>query len=124
MEKTWMPTTAGILNIIAGSSVLIGGVVVASLNIAMTSLVAHEVMQAMEFKFTDTLTTSVVTTVITVLAVALIVLGIVSLVGGIYALKRRAWGMALAGAIVAIIHSPYLGIPAVIFTALSKREFA
>jgi hypothetical protein len=122
MEKTWMPTTAGILNIVSGSSVLIGGVVIAGLDVAMTSLVSEEVMRALEFDVA--LTASVVTAVITVLAVVFIVLGIVSLIGGIYALKRRVWGMALAGAIVSIVHSPCLGIPSVIFVALSKKEFA
>jgi len=47
--------------------------------------------------------------------------GIVALVGGVFALKRRAWGMALAGAICSM--SFLLGIPALVFLAMSKDEF-
>jgi hypothetical protein len=59
-----------------------------------------------------------------------IVLGIVALIGGICALRRRLWGLALAGAICAVALRPYagdtplvLGILAVIFVSLGKKEF-
>jgi len=59
------------------------------------------------------------------LAAVLIVLGIVSLVGGIFAVQRRIWGVALAGAICALFPPPViiLGILAIVFVALGKREF-
>ncbi|MCJ7670387.1 MAG: hypothetical protein MUO61_07755 [Dehalococcoidia bacterium] len=57
MERTWMPTTAGILCIIAGAISVISGIVFAPL----------------------------------------IIVGIIAIVGGIYALRRRIWGLALAG---------------------------
>jgi hypothetical protein len=44
-------------------------------------------------------------------------------VGGIYALKRKVWGLALAGCICALIGPWILGIPAIIFVALGKNEF-
>ena len=50
------------------------------------------------------------------------VLGIVAIVGGISAIRRKRFGLALAGAICAIL-SGILGILAVIFVALRKREF-
>ena len=49
-----------------------------------------------------------------------------ALIGGIYALKRRKWGLALAGSIAAIFASmplPFLGIAATIFIVLSRKEF-
>jgi len=67
---------------------------------------------------------SFVTTFIVTLAAVLIVPGIVSLLGGIYALKRSVWGLALAGSISTFLSSTPLGIPAIVFTALSKKEFA
>jgi len=50
------------------------------------------------------------------------ILGIVAIVGGISAVRRKRFGLSLAGAICAL-PSVILGIPAVIFVALSKREF-
>jgi hypothetical protein len=54
----------------------------------------------------------------------LIILGIVAIVGGIYALLRKIWGLALAGSICALIGPWFiLGILAIIFVSLGKREF-
>jgi hypothetical protein len=51
-----------------------------------------------------------------------VVLGIVAVVGGISAIKRKWFGVSLAGAVGAVFTVP-LGILAVIFVALGKREF-
>ena len=50
------------------------------------------------------------------------VLGIVAIVGGISAIRRKWFGLSIAGAIGAL-PSVILGILAVIFIALGKREF-
>jgi len=50
------------------------------------------------------------------------ILGIVAIVGGISAIRRKRFGLSLAGAICAL-PSVILGIPAVILVALGKREF-
>jgi hypothetical protein len=50
------------------------------------------------------------------------VLGIVAVVGGISAIRRKRFGLSLAGAICAL-PSVFLGILAVIFVALGKKEF-
>jgi hypothetical protein len=52
-----------------------------------------------------------------------LIFGIVAIVGGVYALKRRIWGLALAGTICAIFAVWFLGIPALIFVILGKGEF-
>lgn len=51
-----------------------------------------------------------------------VVLGIMAVVGGISAIKRKWFSISLAGAIGALFTVP-LGILAVIFVALGKREF-
>ena len=51
-----------------------------------------------------------------------IMISIVAVAGGLCALKRRAWGLALAGSICSVFC--WLGIPAIIFIALSKQEFS
>jgi len=52
-----------------------------------------------------------------------IVLGIVAIVGGIYALKRQKWGLVLAGCICALFPWFILGLPVIIFVVLGKGEF-
>jgi len=51
-----------------------------------------------------------------------VVLGIMAVVGGISAIKRKWFSISLAGAIGALFTVP-LGILAVIFVVLGKREF-
>ena len=100
MGKTWMPTVAGILNTITGVFSLIGG-----LGLALTS---------------GMLTIPINTAI---LAALLIIIGILAIVGGIYAIIRRRWVAAIVGSIFASILLFPLGIPAIIFTALSKKQF-
>jgi hypothetical protein len=107
MEKTWKPTTAGILSIIAGVLNLIVGIALAATDVMLLGPIIG-------------------LPVLGPLAAVLIVLGIVSLVGGIFAVQRRIWGVALAGAICALFPPPViiLGILAIVFVALGKREFS
>ena len=57
------------------------------------------------------------------IAIPLIIIGIVAIVGGIYSLRRRIWGLALAGSICSLICVWFLGIPAIIFVVMGKSEF-
>jgi hypothetical protein len=79
MERTWKPTTAGILCIIGGVIGMVPGIAVAL--------------------FFGSMGTGWVTAV----GAPLIILVIVPIVGGIYALRRRRWGLALAGSICPLI---------------------
>jgi hypothetical protein len=51
----------------------------------------------------------------------LLAFGIVALVGGINALKRKRWGLALAGSILSL--PGVMAILAIIFVSLGKKEF-
>jgi hypothetical protein len=55
------------------------------------------------------------------LTIALI--GVLAIVGGAFALKRKHWGWALAGAIGGNLVFGLCGIPALIFVCLGKEEF-
>jgi hypothetical protein len=57
------------------------------------------------------------------LAVGAGVLAIVAIVGGISAIRRNRFGLSLAGAIC-VVPSGIMGILAVIFVVLGKREFS
>lgn len=52
-----------------------------------------------------------------------LILGIVALIGGIVAIQRRMWGLALAGAIIILFPFFIFGILSIIFVAISKKEF-
>ena len=49
--------------------------------------------------------------------------GVMAIVGGIYALKRKNWPVALIGAIAAALGMGVLGIAALVLTVLAKDEF-
>ncbi len=57
------------------------------------------------------------------IGVVLALLGILGIVGGTFALKRRYWGLALAGAIAGAITFFPTGVAAIIFTVLAQPEF-
>jgi len=50
--------------------------------------------------------------------------GILAIGGGICALTRKLWGLALFGSICSLICLWPLGLFAIIFTAVSKKEFS
>jgi hypothetical protein len=104
MERTWKPTTAGILSIIAGSIAVVAGLVAALLG----SFIGG---------FFDLPWTGAV-------GIPSLALGIIAIVGGTYALKRQVWGLALAGSICALVGPWFiLGLLAIIFVSLGKGEF-
>ena len=104
MEKTWKPTVAGILAIIAG----VLGVIIGVLFAAGVGVLGG--IFGMGW--------------LSIIFAPLIIFGIIAIVGGIYALQRRIWGLALAGSICALIGPWFLlGILAIIFVSLGKREF-
>ena len=103
MERTWKPTAAGILSIIAGAIGVIIGIVVAVVGVIGWFF-------AMPW--------------FSAIAAPIIVVGIIAIVGGIYALRREVWGLALVGSICALIGPWFvLGVLAIIFVSLGKGEF-
>lgn len=117
MEKTWKPVVAGILDIVAGT---LGGILsfMVILGILVFTLVSRSdwlgiPMEASEF----------IPIIIGVLAIPVLAISILSIIGGVFALNRRIWGLALTGSIAALFVSTVLGIPAIVFIVLSKNEF-
>jgi len=50
-------------------------------------------------------------------------IGALGIVGGVYAIKKKHWALALAGAIAGTVTFFPCGIPAIIFVSLGKEEF-
>jgi len=104
MERTWKATTAGIMTIIGG----IIGIVAGAAALGLTAVIGE--LTGL-FGFTG-------------IGGGFLALGIIALIGGIMMLKRKVWGFALAGAICAIFPIVPLGILAIIFVSMGRKEFA
>ena len=114
MEKTSKPTVAGILAIISG---------VLGLILAVSYFIGFGVTSgAFGIPGTGEIP-GFVPGIVLGMAIPTLVIAILALVGGIYAVQRKKWGWALAGSIAAILAFLPLGIPAVILAAQSKDEF-
>jgi hypothetical protein len=103
MEKTWKPTTAGILTIIGGIFGIVVGCAAAFVGGILSLIPGLQFMGA--------------------IGGGLLALGIIALIGGIVALRKRVWGLALVGAICAMFPIVPLGILAIIFVSMGKKEF-
>jgi hypothetical protein len=107
---TWMPVTAGILDLVIGVPGLIVGIIWAVVGGFLTFFIAG--LGAL-------------------LGAPMIILSIVAIVGGVFAIRKRAWGFALAASICAfivglvfvVVPGLLLGIPAIVFTILGKGKF-
>lgn len=115
MERTWKPIAAGILCIIAGVLILVIPSIVVALNIGELIRPSPEGGYGVIFFILFLAPVSIL----------LVIVGIFAIVGGIYALKRRRWGLALAGSICALIPGIALGgIGALFFSASSPVGLA
>jgi hypothetical protein len=106
--KTWKPTAAGVLSILVGAFIcqFQTGKAVHAHSLTWPLAIAVAVTDA---------------------------IGVLAILGGISALRRKVWGLALAGAICAVfpphfygrlIWTPVLGVVAVVLVVLSKSEFS
>ena len=117
MEKTVKPMIAGICSIVSG-----GLGILLSIGLFVGSSIVGSLMMgaAREARMVPGLLIG--------MGIPLLIVSIVAIVGGVYALKRRIWGLALAGGILAIFsfYPPIglgLGIAAIVLLVLSKGEF-
>ena len=122
VERTWKPITAGILNIVGGALRILGAIVL-FIGIMFFIPVAVSVGAGPVPDMPNLMIPGVISTILVIGLVFLLIVGILPIIGGIYALQRKKWGLALAGSIVAILGSSVMGILATIFVAMSKDEF-
>lgn len=134
-QRTWKPITAGVLDIILGGQCLIVGLGLFLIGVDCSCGGGYGASQVLVF--------------CSAIALPLFIVGALAIRGGLYALKRKRWGFALAGAIVALsslcslrlaiivvftacwispvdvffLFGLLLGIAAIVLTALSKNEF-
>ena len=111
VEKTWKPLVGGVLAIIGGVIGCIYGLVVAVLGGIIGGMLSPLGLAGLGG-------------IGIAVGVILLIVGIVAIVGGVKAMKRKSWGLALAGSICALFNPVgVLGILAIIFVAIGKSEF-
>jgi hypothetical protein len=117
----------GILSIIAGAfGVLIGAsyaLIIWIFNFVVTSIpqtIPQEPMTP-EFPFPFF---QIMGFIYGAIGLFIALVGVLAIVGGAFAIKKKYWGWALAGAIGGNLVFCLCGIPALIFVCLGKDEFA
>ena len=109
-EKSWRPVAGGILGIIAGyANILLGGVGLFKGFVGLKLLGLAAISSGVGYG----------------LGVALVALGIVSVIGGMFALARRAYPMSVIGSIASLFPSPaaIAGTLSVVFVGLGRDDF-
>ena len=117
----WMPFVGGVLSIVSGAIDLVASLFITlrffAINVSLYTLYNHYAI--------NTPTTTLI--IHGFFCTAMLVISIIPIVGGIFALRRKSWGWALAGAICATLSISIigiiLGIIAIVFIAMSKKEF-
>ena len=113
IKLTGRPKTAGILLIVTGSIGLLVTLILA--------LVLWVFSEGLAVGFGSPRNAPPL--IILVLGIIAVIPAVFAIIGGFNALKRRRWGLALAGSICACLYFNILGVPGLILLILSKNEF-
>lgn len=109
---------SGILDIVSGAIGMVGGVYFVILSQIFRSLQEIWKLDPLVIQQTEEIINRIIA-----VPFIMVFIGIICIIGGVYALQRRIWVFALAGGIASCIVFPVFGIPAVIITALAREEF-
>jgi len=121
-SKSGLLTAGGVLSIIGGAlEVIAGGIVVA---LMLSTVVRQELLPLLPTPLPPwgQYGMHFIPIVLTIVGILIVVLGVIGIAGGISALTRKSFGLSLAGAIC-VLPTIILGILAVIFISISKKEF-
>jgi hypothetical protein len=110
VEKTWKPVVGGVLivigalvGIVSGAILMWGGAMFLSIPMVGDAMGG----------------------ILATCGIILLIFGIIGLLGGIFAMMRRLWGLAILGGIFALISGYFiLGLIGLILVAISKKEFS
>ena len=111
MNKTWKSQVGGILAIIGGVIGLLG---------CMGLLIAITVLGTV---WQWGLLPVNVIGILWIILVPMFLCGVTAIIGGVCAVQRKNYGVALAGAITALFPGWIFGIGAIVFTAIGRGEF-
>ena len=108
-KKTQMPLVAGILSIVSGGLKVFG--LLGLLAFSFFSIAPPAIPGIGLF------------TLFLGALIPLIALVVLAIMGGIFAIQRKRFGLALTGAIAALLPFSILGLASIILLAISKEEF-
>jgi len=119
--QPWKSTVAGVLTLVIGAID-----VIAFLGCMITVIFFNNSPRFVNYIEDQIypMTTDLFNAMMVFAAVVFAVAAVLAILGGISALERKRWGLALAGAIVSII-GPWwpIGVTGTVFTALARDEF-
>lgn len=113
MDRSWIPTVAGVLDILAGGLALIG---------FLALVCAVFVVNNLPDADPDDFGLMIAETVLVSVSVVVLIVALLAVLGGVFALQRKRWGWALAGSIAAAFVCPPVGLPAIILTVLAEKD--
>ena len=103
----WMPVAGGILCIISGALGLLSRLALLLLSSLLALHISGPAFRILSIIFSFS-----------------VVFDILAIVGGVFALRRRNWGLSLAGAISTLLAGSWLfGSLSIVFISLSRKEF-
>jgi len=114
----WMPTAGGVLCIVAGVLGLVGNIFWLVFGGIFGSTIMRDLFPSSAWQGWGW-----PLIIIGIFSLFSILINIMAIVGGIFAIQRKHWGWALAGGICAVIASRIMGIVALVFIAISRKEF-
>jgi hypothetical protein len=115
MNRDWIPTVAGIFEIVAAVCALIGAASLLFAALVITSVP--------DIQNDPDVPVDLISGLLGAIAIFVLVGGVVALVGGIAGVRRQGWGRAVAGAIAAVFLMPPVGILALVMTIVGEKEF-
>ena len=121
-DRSRLLTAGGVLSIIGGVLELIGGGIVEGIGIKYIIGGPFWLIEVIPWVPGDVIVVSELPAIVIIVGILILALGAIGIAGGISALNRKSFGLSLAGAIC-ILPTVILGILAVIFVSVSKKEF-
>ncbi|MDH3746496.1 MAG: hypothetical protein OES47_15465 [Acidobacteriota bacterium] len=116
MDKRWMPTVVGVLEIISSICAVFGIVAL---------LFACGIMNTVpDIQEDSDVPLEWISGLLVTLAALLAVGGALSLIGGISSIRRRGWGWAVAGGVAAFFLVPPAGLFAVVLAIVAEAEYS
>jgi hypothetical protein len=121
MQTKWA-LAGGIMSVVSGVLGIITGLIFLTCGIFLNWLFQSNISSEVFEPFVDVFTLAYLI-IYGVLGGGYCLLGILALVGGIYSIRQKLWGLALAGSIASILVFLPLGICSTIFVSMVRPEF-
>jgi hypothetical protein len=115
MNRTSLPVAGGIICIVVGSLSLVGSLFLTLIVSIMTTSAYWD----------GPMSSSYAGAFVWVLFIPYFVICVLAITGGVFALRRKTWGLALTGAICSLLTwwGWIFGVAAIVLIAVSKKEF-